>query len=200
MSHNIRYYDYKENCNKAKVEKELDHYVAMEDWQEGASGLPNRIRWIQSVLCDDYDSAEQYIQSHDKGWYDCLAVRYKNPIGQVKVESKKIFDLKERISKLSSKYAELSSKIHYNGVKSAFVSCSHCGSKIATSYIGKYGYVGNKCPVCKTDMRPKTVLDQIETVKKNLDNAKKNLQEEEKKVANRQKQDVRGLVKIEYHT
>ena len=74
--HNIRYFDYHCSHSKKQIEKHLNHFVAMEDWQEGASGLPSPIRWIDRV-CKNYEEAEEYIKSHDRGWYDCLAIKYK---------------------------------------------------------------------------------------------------------------------------
>ena len=76
MSHNIRYLDYHCSVSQKKVQKNLDRYVALEDYYEGAVGLPNPIRWIDH-LCKNREEAYEYIQSHDRGWYDCLAVQYK---------------------------------------------------------------------------------------------------------------------------
>ena len=89
MSHNVRYRDYPENVNKRKVQTDWDTFVAHEDWQEGASGLPSGIRWIDSVICNSYDAAQKYIESIDSGWYDQLAVRY-----HVTPKSKKLDELR----------------------------------------------------------------------------------------------------------
>ena len=77
MSHNIRYLDYRCNVSQKKVQKNLDRYVALEDYYEGATGLPNPIRWIDH-LCKNRDDACEYIEAHDRGWYDSLAVQYKD--------------------------------------------------------------------------------------------------------------------------
>ena len=77
MAHNIHLLDYHCSVSKRAVQKRLDAYVAIEDAGEGASGLPNPIRWIEH-LCKNRDEAVEYIESHDKGWYDCLAVQYKH--------------------------------------------------------------------------------------------------------------------------
>ena len=76
MAHNIRYLDYHCSVSKKAVQKSLDNYVAHEDYDEGAVGLPNPIRWIDH-LCKNSDEAYEYIESHDRGWYDSLAVQYK---------------------------------------------------------------------------------------------------------------------------
>ena len=74
--HNIRFLDYSCRESQKKVEKSLDNFVAREDYEEGATGLPNPIRWINH-LCKNREEAAEYIRTHDRGWYDSLAVQYK---------------------------------------------------------------------------------------------------------------------------
>ena len=76
MGHEIRYLDYNENADRKKVQNELDTYVQKECWKEGSSGLLNPIRWLDHI-CADREEAVDYVQSHDKGWYDQLAVKYR---------------------------------------------------------------------------------------------------------------------------
>ena len=75
--HNIKFSSYHCSVSKKQIEKRLDAFVAREDYMEGATGLPSPIRWITNVVCSNETEATEYIQAHDKGWYDCLAVRYK---------------------------------------------------------------------------------------------------------------------------
>jgi hypothetical protein len=77
MAHNIKYITYPSSVSQRAVSKKLDAFVAVEDAEEGAVGLPNPIRWID-YTCKNYVEAVEYIKSHDRGWYDCLAVKYKN--------------------------------------------------------------------------------------------------------------------------
>lgn len=77
MAHNIKHLDYHCSVSKKQVEKRLNYYVAHEDYEEGATGLPSPIRWIDH-LCKNRNEAMEYIESHDRGWYDCLAVQYKH--------------------------------------------------------------------------------------------------------------------------
>lgn len=76
MAHNICHFDYHCSNSQKKVERDLDNFVAHEDWQEGATGLPQPIIWIDRVF-PNRDEALGYIKSNDRGWYDCLAVKYK---------------------------------------------------------------------------------------------------------------------------
>ena len=77
MAHNIRHLDYHCSRSQRQIQKRLDNFVACEDYEEGAVGLSQPIRWIEHI-CKNRDEATEYIKSHDKGWYDCLAVQYKN--------------------------------------------------------------------------------------------------------------------------
>lgn len=77
MAHNILMRDYENSVSRQKVQKAMDNYAAMEDWQEGCTGV-NPIRWIESPVLTNREEAEKYIKAHDRGWYDCLAVRYKD--------------------------------------------------------------------------------------------------------------------------
>ena len=56
MSHEVCHFTYPKNVNKAKVQKDLDNYVAHEDWQEGCTGLYHNIRWLDSKI---YETPEE---------------------------------------------------------------------------------------------------------------------------------------------
>lgn len=74
MGHTIQHYDYPGNADKKKVEQELANYVAKRCFQEG--GHLSKIRWIDSEPCANEDEAHEKIERLDKGWYDCIAVKY----------------------------------------------------------------------------------------------------------------------------
>lgn len=190
MSHIIDFTSYPENCNKKKVQRDWDIVVQHEDYQEGASGLPSNIRWLENFVADNKDEAEAYIKDHDKGWYDCLAVRYRDCTDIQ--PTKRLQALKKRIVELQDKYYELNENIHYKNVKSEFVGCRHCGSKISRQYIKT-----NRCPVCCHDMRPDTVLNRLKSLQQSIKSAESQLTEEQKKLKNKAK--IKWLVKVEYH-
>ena len=60
MAHNIKHIDYHCSVSQKQVQKRLDNYVACEDYEEGASGLPQPIRWINH-LCKNREEAMEYI-------------------------------------------------------------------------------------------------------------------------------------------
>ena len=186
MSHNVKFGTYPENVDKKKVEKEWDIYVQKADYQEGASGLPSRIRWINQVL-ESEEEAYDYIADHDGGWYDCLAVKYKEKKFS---PTKAYLELKQRHEEAFFKWN--SAKSELRTVKAEFTGCRNCGSKLATKFLKS-----NKCPVCGTDMRSKTTLDRIARLKSNMDDLKKRMEAEKEKAT---KVNIRWLLKIEYHT
>ena len=77
MAHNIKFLTFPSSVSQKWVQRKLDDFVAIEDAEEGASGLDTPIRWIDHT-CQNQDEAEAYIKSHDRGWYDCLAVKFKD--------------------------------------------------------------------------------------------------------------------------
>lgn len=194
MGHNIYTSVYDENVNKSAVENKLNHLAALEGQQEGSSGLSSPIRWIDHI-CEDYDEAEAYIESHDSGWYDQLAVKFRD---YKDIKTTKTYEvLKERAFRLYQNYNKLKSNIHYKDAKSEFIGCKQCGSKLARKYIRS-----NTCPMCKSDLRPASTLKCIENARKAYEKASKELNEEERKLKAKQKNQskIKWLVKIEYHT
>lgn len=194
MSHNIKYATYPENCNKAKVQKEWDNYVAHEDRQEGASGLGSSIRWIDHV-CSDSEEAKEYIKERDSGWYDQLAVKFLDYPELIKTQ--KLLKLEQRASTLRKKLFVEERKVHAKELKSAYVSCKGCGSRLSTEHI-----VSNFCPLCRTDLRSPSVLNSIEKLRKQANTAEEAAKAEYRRCCEKQKRGARvcWLVKIEYHT
>lgn len=192
--HNIRTEIYKENVNKDSVQAEWDKYVAWEDRAEGCSGLSSNIRWINHV-CSDFEEAEKYIEENDKGWYDQLAVKFKE-YPPLKTTSA-LKNLIKREQDMISKISVIEGKIHYKGVKSSYIGCKKCGSKLATTYISS-----NFCPMCREDLRPETTLNTIIGYKKKLKEIRDLIKMEENKGKKKLEKlaTIKWLVKIEYHT
>lgn len=197
MSHNINYFDYPENVDKNKVINELETYVSHEAWQEG--GHLGHIRWIPGPVCESRDDAVKYIEAHDKGWYDCLAVRYLEPDFQKK--SKAYIELQQRYKKAYDRYSTLNEEEYASTVKSAFIGCKTCGSKLSRKHIleRRHGAYSNFCPVCGADLRSPTMQDRIKKAREAMCEIQKKLEQEERHMAKRNG-DIRWLVKIEFHT
>lgn len=194
MGHNILHREYEENVNKKEVQNYWDDYVSKEGWQEGASGLNRPIRWIDHI-CADREEAEQYIASHDRGWYDQLAVKFWE---YPKVEpSKTLLNLKKRRAAEAEKYSAYAKAHSVSSFKAEFVGCPGCGSKLKRELLKH-----ESCPLCRTELRSKTTVETLERYSKNICELDKQIKAEERKLNEKavKKSAIKWLVKIEYHT
>ena len=193
--HNIEMFDFPENTSKEKIEKELNAHVKRETYYEGGHGLYNKIRWFDRVV-GDRQAASDYLERIDNGDYDQIAVKYievDNNVGM----TQKHKDLLMRRKVLFDEYSTESRVLYKDTVKSQFIGCKGCNSKLNSKYIR-----GNSCPLCGLDLRSTTTLTALKNKKEKIDEIDKKIREEEKKRVEKQKNkgNVRWLVKIEYHT
>lgn len=191
MSHNIKYLDYPETVSKSSIESKLGAFVETECHQE--CGKLGKIRWLDHEPFNSYDEAEDYIRMMDNGWYDNLAVRFRTP----SIESQAYKDLKRRENVLQHKLESLDKKNYFENAKSAYIGCKNCGSKISRTHL-ICKLKPNHCPICGADLRPATALEQIEKYRTSITSIQNKQAEEKKKMG--EKDEVRWLVKIEYHT
>lgn len=189
MGHNIEHYDYAEKADKQKIQKDLSTYVSHCTWQEGGHGIP-QIRWNE-FICESYDEAKDWIEAHDKGWYDCLAVKYKEPVRE-KVKSAKLIELEKKATEAGALYSQRTNLLYPRTRTSEYIGCSKCGSRLASKYLNS-----NHCPVCKADLRPETMLKSILAAKNKWAKA---MDEKDEYIKKHSKKEIRWLVKIEYHT
>lgn len=191
MSHNIEYGVYKENVNKKKVQTDWDNFVCVADREEGASGLPGAIRWNDGVTpLDSKSDAERWIDEHDGGWYDQIAVRFYD-VDHVK--SGKVDVIRKKLSEANDKFRARNSILVKDVRTSEFIGCTTCGSKLKRTYLKT-----NQCPLCRADLRSATELKAINGLLKKSDTLQKQLKDEIAK--QRKKAEIKWLVKIEYHT
>lgn len=186
--HNIDYNVYDEKVDKAKVQKQAEAYASRE-----GDGLCGTIRWIDHV-CANEEEAKEYINSHDKGWYDQLAVKFYEATKPA--VSKTIDSLKERLSKEQIKVREYEKLHSVKNLKAEFVSCPKCKSKL------KREYLYNSCPLCRSDLRSKTVLDTIAKYNTNITalNAKLTQEVNAFNAKHIKSAKVKWLVKTEFHS
>lgn len=190
MSHCIKYFTYSENHDKRKVEYELDNYVKHQTYEEGGSGLAHPIKWIGSTVHPDYNAAVEAIKELDNGWYDQIAVLYKEKLPEA--TSGRRDELRARLADTNAKFNELNNQIAAQTFKAQFVGCRKCGSKINREYVKS-----NFCPVCRTDMRSDTTLARLKGYKEKAEKLSSELRKEEQKLA--AKGNTKWLVKIEFH-
>ncbi len=162
---------------KKKIEAICDDWGDKHrDWHEGGGhGLPSRIKWKDSTIFDDYEEAQEYLDGLWGNYLETAVLYYSYP---QMPPTKKETELTQRISDCLARIGELEAP-HFVGVKSRSVSCKNCGSSIATAYCGKSW--NNHCPVCKSDLRPQTVIENLKKAKDKYKVLQKELRTEEKK-------------------
>lgn len=202
MGHCIDYGTYDLKVNKSSVQAEWDECAAHEDWREGATGLPGKIRWID-YTCNSREEAEEYIRSHDSGWYDQLAVKFRDTDSIPKSSATKE-KLIKYISNYQAKMKAFDQEHSIANLKAELISCPVCKSKLARAYLVKGRCSGrpNGCPVClANDIRAEYIGKQLAAYQEKINNWQKQLKEEEKRLALKvaSKAPVMWLVKVEYH-
>lgn len=193
MGHMIDYRSFNAEKNtKAEIEDKLNYWAACECYQEGAGGLPERIKWHDELCFDSEEKAQQWISAHDHT-YAQIAAKYTK--GKAFTPSKTLESLKARKIQAWKDYNILKSKLHFADLKSQTISCKNCESKLNKKYLKD-----NKCPVCGKDLRPKSTLARINSLYNKYDVLAK---EYDKKLAEEKKKkggsDIYWLIKTEIH-
>lgn len=101
--------------------------------------------------------------------------------------------MRERVTQLNAKYYALDSRPHFKDAKAKFISCKNCGSALNRERLGTWGV----CPLCHTDLRPKSTIEAIARAKAACETAEKKYEAAKKKAS---AYTVHWLVKVEYHT
>ena len=184
MSHVIEYLDEKENCNRKGIEND----IAIAARYNG-DGWQGPMHWHDEVKpLKNYNAAQKWIEEHDKGWYDDHAVRYYD---YCKVKpTKKMGELQQKIRELREQKVAYENLHSVKKRKSEYIGCPKCGSKLFREYL-KSEY----CPLCRSDLRSQTTLDTLANYDKRIQKVQIQLEDETEK----QKGEVRWLIKYEYH-
>ena len=206
MSHNIETRTYPENVDRRKVSDILDTYVSQRTIEEGGGGLPSNIRWLErEPICNSESEAEGKIKALDKGWYDCLAVRYYHSKNNGPVSSAALTNACETVNKAQKDYNTLkdTARAEFFNRKSEFVGCKNCGSKL--SLIELKRLEKTNCPLCGGNLLSPTITDRLmkahdKIVKAQKKQAAERAKAEAKRIKADKNREVRWLVKFEYHT
>ena len=192
--HNIYYEIYKDSvvkteASRKKIQIKWDEIAARENGKEGCNGLLDSIKWREDI--EPYKSVEEAQKaieafSNRIPYYQC-AMRF------TKVERNATLErMEKRLADLEAEIKREKDTPYYSPdtVKSKYITCKHCGSKLSVEYLSQ-----NNCPLCHEDLRPATIQTRS---KKKVDNLKK-LTKEVEKYRDSHKA-VYWLVKVEYHT
>ena len=186
MGHIIRYIECDEHESRAIILDDIQ-----EDAARGGDGYHSNIKWHDNVPpLASYEEAQKFIERHDKGWYDDHAVRFKDYSKAKRTAKIAEYELKiKELIEAQRKYREEHS-VHL--FKAKHIGCEKCGSKLNKEYL-----VGEKCPLCKSDLRSKTTLDKLKWYSDKADEYRNRIEDEKKK--QEKSVQIKWLIKYEYH-
>lgn len=148
------------------------------------------LRMPTDKIFNSYESAKNYTYAVDKGYYDGIAVKYRNI--SALTDTNVISDLRAAISDIMF---EKNNYIYEHSVKkrkASYISCQSCGSKL-----NKEKLKNERCPLCNTDLRSVSTLERIYAFDKQIDECRIKIHQEQLK--QKDKAPVEWLVKYEYH-
>lgn len=185
--HNIRFWDYREDCNRGSVLSEISEYAMC-----NGDGYSGPVRWHDDLpVAKNREEAEEIIRKLDNGWYDDHAVRYYD-YSEAK-ETKKIQDMKKRAEELAAKIGEYAREHTVRNFKANLIGCAKCGSRVSREYLRS-----DRCPVCGGDLRSESVIAGEKALYAKRAKLWENIKEETEKQEKIRK--VRWLVKFEFHS
>ena len=170
-----------EHNDKKQIQAECDEWGNYNcDLQERGGnlyGLGSPVRFTDKCF-DNLEDAENYLEK-TFGDYRQIAVRYKTLPTKERRTAEFGFEASTKGKALTTKYYKTMKEVnafnepHYKGVKSKYIKCRGCGSTLATEYCGTSW--NNICPICKTDVRPDSVIEKMKAKKVKLKEVEKEL-------------------------
>lgn len=184
MSWSVNESSYPESTSVATMEKEE---FAINYQNRGSyEPQPIHIRVLDSSrVFSDMDSARDYILDNIRHG-ESACVKYKAPTA---TNDKKSKDSLAKIQKEIASLRAYAEKHVVTAQKATFVSCKHCGSKLARTYIKQQnccvttyttylevtdnigyamGHPMNRCPVCGEYLQNETVMEEIRKREKRI--------------------------------
>ena len=164
---------------KAIAEREGEGYHSTLTWHDEIEPFKN------------YEEAKDFIQRKDNGWYDDHAVRYYDYSEDT--NTKKMVELKNKYKELIEGHQKYSLEHSVHNFKAKYIGCEKCGSKLSREHLA-----GERCPLCRTDLRSKSTLEKLQRYKDKIIYCMNKIQAEKEK--QKKKAKIKWLVKIEYHS
>ena len=185
--HNIMYFIFSEKMSANAIEKKVFEFVH----SNGDGCGTDRVKFVDYKIFENEEKARDYIKSLANDWYQGYAVKFYD-YSKVK-NTKKIDELEAKIKETLDKKNEYVSAHSIKNFKASYVGCSKCGSKLSREYLK-----GNRCPLCGSDLRAESTLERIASFDKRIKEYNAKIQQE--KTKQKDKAEVKWLVKFEYHS
>lgn len=158
----------------AEISEEIRANADLEEFPNmGESVMPIK-HLVPDIIYDSYEEADEALNRLFPKWSRKfnVAVAYYDEA----TNTKKLQDLKLRLEKEKEKLQSYVEKTDCKNFKAKMVTCSSCKSKINKNYIK-----GSRCPVCRADLRAKTVINMTKRYQDNIKDLTKKMKAEQKK-------------------
>lgn len=150
--------------------------------------------WHEGTVYSCRQDAEDAITRMDKGFYDDHAVLFYD-VDSLKPTAA-MNAIKRRQDETEKKRGALiADSLTWAGRKSKYVTCEDCGSRLNVERLRSMRTC--VCPLCRKDLRSKTVLDRLKAYEEKVKELDGKYVEEMKKL--KAKATVKWLVKMEVH-
>ncbi len=185
--HNIIYLVFNEKEDRRNIMADIQERA-----RDDGDGYSSRITWHDKVEpLESYEEAKEFIESHDNGWYDDHAVRFRDYSTATK--TKRMEEYESKISELTKSMREYKEKHSVHMLQAKHIGCPKCNSKLNKEYLR-----GETCPLCNEDLRSKTTLEKLEWYREKIRDYNSRIYEEQRKQKKNCK--IKWLVKVEYHS
>jgi ssDNA-binding Zn-finger/Zn-ribbon topoisomerase 1 len=187
MSHNIHYIICDEIVNRKGVMADIAEHA-----RSDGDGYSSRFTWHDEIPpYETEEKAREAIKMLDRGWYDDHAVRF---FDYSKVEkNKKMAQYEEKISALRIAQREYQEEHSVHRFQAKYIGCPNCGSRLSKEH-----FRGERCPLCRADLRSKTTLDKLKWYEDKIKELCQKIEAE--KIKQKSKAVVKWLIKYEYHS
>lgn len=158
MGHQIEYYS-----TKVTTEKNLKLFIsritgnAYDPRESG--GYHGNLTIHRNEIYKNYEEAVEAIKKYDSGWYSDHIVMYYDISAKGRAKVTEWEKKRDDFIETHSIYRR----------SSTYIGCPECGSKLYLGYIK-----GEKCPLCNTDLRPKSTIEKIKWYDKKTKECRKN--------------------------
>lgn len=191
--HEIHIFKYGMNVSKEHIVSECNEIA---ERNSDGGGLYRGIKFIDREF-DDEEEMEHWLYNQDDYWNGSAIL---NVYDYEETRSSK--SLTTKIAKLETLLNKLTDDLkNAQTFKTKFVTCEHCQSKLATSYLNNKPYSKNICCVCNKTISS-TTQNKINTVQVKINNTQQQIKDLNKQKTNAMKRTLKKqvrCVKIEYH-
>lgn len=208
MGHYIGYW----TCDDTKTARKLvaEDIAEYEIHNSDSHHYDNRIVWKESMRpFGSYDEAYDYLESSCRS-YEEIAVRFRDTSEAIDSGNAKTRNLVKRIEDLKKQREDYVRKHSVFERSAKFIGCPECGSKLNRESLAKNIPNGcniailerrQTCPVCGTDLRPRSTRDDIERYDERIQQTQLTLDKEKKALSEKAqaKAPIRWLIRMEFH-